>query len=154
MILLALLAILTDGVVSVPASHWSAIDLPVAQAGTVVEATFSVPRGGTAVEAVLVTRRDADRFNVGRSYHPVCRSGFVTDGKLRCEVDQKGEYILLLDNRIEGRRPTEVNLRIALREPASIIAITVPPQKRAIIIALSLLFFVAVVMYSARQFMR
>src|SRR4051812_33094550 len=143
MILLALLAVLTDGVVSVPASHWSAIDLPVAHAGTVVEATFSVPRGATAVEAVLVTRRDADRFNAGRSYRPVCRSGFVAEGKLRCEVEQKGEYILLLDNRIEGRHPVEVTLRVVLREPDSVIAVTLPPQKRAIVIALGLLFFVA-----------
>src|SRR3954451_3575400 len=154
MILLALLAILTDGVVSVPASHWSAVDLPVGQAGTTVDASFSVPQGATAVEAIIVTRRDADRFNAGRSYHPICRSGYLTEGRLRCEIEQKGDYILLLDNRIEGRKATEVTLKISLREPASIIAITVPPQKRAIIIALSLLFFVAVVMYSARQFMR
>ena len=154
MILLALLAILTDGIVSVPASHWSAIDLPVSQAGSTVEASFSVPQGATAVEAIIVTRRDADRFNAGRSYHPICRSGYLTEGRLRCEIEQKGDYILLLDNRIEGRKATEVTLKINVREPASIIAITVPPQKRAVIIALSLLFFVAVVMYSARQFMR
>jgi hypothetical protein len=154
MILLALLAILTDGVVSVPASHWSAIDVPVAQSGTIVEVLFSVPSGATAVEAILVTRKDADRFNVGKSYHPLCRSGYQTEGKLRCEMEQKGDYILLLDNRIEGRKPVEVSVKIAMREPASIIAITVPPGKRAVIIALALLFFVGVVMYSARQFMR
>src|SRR3954451_7081654 len=154
MILLALLAILTDGVVSVPPSHWSAVELPIYQTGTTVEASFSVPQGGTAVEAIIVTRKDADRFNSGRSYKPICRSGYLAEGKLRCEIDQKGDYILLLDNRIEGRKPPKAPLKINLREPASIIAITVPPQKRAIIIALSLLFFVAVVMYSARQFMR
>jgi hypothetical protein len=154
MILLALLAILTDGIVSVSPSRWTAIDVPVAQSGTIVEASFSVPQGATAVEAVLVTRKEADRFNAGRGYHPVCRSGYQTEGKLRCEVEQKGDYILLIDNRIEGRKPTEVSLKISKREPAAIIAVTVPPEKRAIIIALSLLFFVGVVMYSARQFMR
>ena len=154
MIPLALLAILTDGVLSVPASRWSAIDVPVNHSGTVVEASFSVPSGNTAVEAILVTRKDADRFNAGRSYQPVCRSGYQTEGKIRCEAEQKGDYVLLIDNRIEGRKATEVSVKISLREPASIIAITVPPQKQAIIISLSLLFFVAVVMYSARQFMR
>ena len=154
MILMALLAILTNGVVSVPASRWSAIDVPVPHAGTVVEVTFSVPSGYTAVEAVLVTRKDADRFNGGRSYHPLCRSGYQTEGKLRCEAEQKADYVLLLDNRIEGRKSAEVSVKIDLREPASIIAVTLPAQNRAIIIALGLLFFVAVVMYSARQFMR
>ncbi len=154
MILLALLAILTDGVVSVPASHWSAIDVPVTQSGTVIEASFSVPSGDTAVEAILVTRKDADRFNAGRSYQPLCRSGYQTEGKLRCEAEQKGDYVLLIDNRIEGRKPAEVSVKISMREPASIIAVTIPARKRAIIIALGMLFFVAVVMYSARQFMR
>ena len=124
------------------------------QSGTVIEASFSVPSGGTAVEAILVTRKEADRFNAARSYHALCRSGYQTEGKLRCEAEQKGDYVLLIDNRIEGRRPTEVSVKINMREPASIIAITVPPGKRAFIIAFSLLFFVAVVMYSARQFMR
>ena len=154
MILLALLAVLTDGVLSVPASRWSSIDVPVNQPGTVIEALFSVPSGDTAVEAILATRKNAERFNAGRSYNPLCRSGYQTEGKLRCEAEQKGDYVLLIDNRIEGRKPAQVSVRISLREPASIIAVTVPPQKRAIIIALSLLFFVAVVMYSARQFMR
>jgi hypothetical protein len=149
-----LLAILTHGVLSVPASRWSAIDVPVAQPGTVIEASFSVPSGDTAVEAILATRKEADRFNAGRSYHPLCRSGYQTEGKLRCEAEQQGDYVLLIDNRIEGRKPAEVSLKINTREPASIIAVTIPPQKRAIIIALSMLFFVAVVMYSARQFMR
>ncbi len=153
-LVLALWAVLTDGVVSVPASRWSAIEVPVKQGGTVVEASFAVPGGATSVEAILVTRKDAGRYNAGRSYQPLCRSGYQTEGKLRCEVDQKGDYILLIDNRIEGRKPTEVSVKISLREPASIIAVTVPQQKRAIIIALSLLFFVAVVMFSARQFMR
>jgi hypothetical protein len=154
MILLALLAILTNGVISVPASHWSAIEVPVVQPGTMIEASFSVPNGATAVEAILVTRKEADRFNAGRSYHPLCRSGYQTEGKLRCEAEQKGDYVLLIDNRIEGRKPAEVSVKISVREPASIIAVTIPPRKRAVIIALSMLFFVAVVMYSARQFMR
>ena len=88
------------------------------------------------------------------SHHPLCRSGYQTEGKLRCEAEQKGDYVLLIDNRIEGRKPAEVSVKISLREPASIIAVTIPARKRAIIIALGMLFFVAVVMYSARQFMR
>jgi len=154
MILLALLVLLADGVISVPASHWSAVDVRVAKAGSVVDTTFSVPSGATGVEAILVTRRDAERFNSGRSYQPICRSGYQTEGRFRCEVMQSGDYILLLDNRMEGRKPAEVTVKIHVREPDSVIAITVPPAKRALIIALSMLFFVAVVMYSARQFMR
>ncbi|MEO8128732.1 MAG: hypothetical protein ABJF23_25330 [Bryobacteraceae bacterium] len=154
MILLALFAVLADGVISVPASHWSAVDVSVSKPNSVVDTTFSVPSGATGVEAILVTRHEAERYNAGRSYQPICRSGYQTEGRLRCEAEQKGDYILLIDNRLEGRKPAEVSVRINVRLPASVIAITVPPAKRAVIIALSLLFFVAVVMFSARQLMR
>src|SRR4051794_4455422 len=115
MILLALLVMLTDGIVSVPPSHWSAIEVPVQQAGTVVEVSFSVPSGATSVETMLVTRKDAERFNAGRSNHPLCRSGYQTEAKFRCEVDEKGDYVLLVDNRMEGRKAAEVSVKINLR---------------------------------------
>ena len=154
MILLALMAILLDGAIAVPPSHWQAIDVEVEKAGSVVEASFSVANEETKVEAILVTRREAGRFNAGKSYTALSRTGYTSSGKLRYEVDQAGDYILLLDNRIDARRAAEVSMKLTVREPASIIAVTVPPQRRAVIIFLSLLFFVAVVMYSARQFMR
>jgi hypothetical protein len=154
MILLALMAILLDGVVTVPPSHWRAVEVEVPKAGAIVEASFTVPADDAAVEAILVTRKEADRFHAGKSYKALSRTGYQTSARLRYEVDQAGRYILLLDNRIEGRRATPVSVKINVREPASVIAITVPPQRRAVIIFLSLLFFVAVVMYSARQFMR
>ncbi len=154
MILPALLAILLDGVVTVPPSHWRAIDVPVPKAGSVIEASFTVPDEASGVEAILVTREGADRFNAGRSYQALARTGYEKSGKLRYEVEQAGDYILLMDNRIEGRKDTEVSVKISLREPGSVIAITLSPQRRAVIIVLSLLFFLGVVMFSARQFMR
>src|SRR4051812_4848308 len=112
MIQLALLVILADGVISVPASHWSAVDVPVAKPDSIVDTTFSVPSGATGIEAILVTRKDAERFNSGRSYRPICRSGYQKEGRFRCEVVQAGDYILLLDNRLEGRKSTEVTVKI------------------------------------------
>ena len=152
--LLALLAILTDGVVSVPPSHWTVVDVPISKPGTVVNIEFSVPSGATSVETMLMTRREAERFNAGRSNSAVCRSGYQTEGRLHCEVEQQGDYVLLIDNRIEARKPAQVSLKVNLIPPWGVVATTVPPAKQAIIIAFGLLFFVAVVMFSARQFMR
>ena len=101
-----------------------------------------------------MTRKEAERFNAGRSNRAVCRSGYQTEDRLRCEVEQKGDYVLVIDNRIEARSATQVSVKIDLRPPSSMIATPVPPARQAVIIALGLLFFVAVVMYSARQFMR
>jgi hypothetical protein len=109
---------------------------------------------GTRSEAILLTRRDAERFNQGRSYHPLASTGFQNTARLRYEIDEPGDYVLLLDNRLESGRTTDVSLKINLRDPPSIVAGTVSPERRQVVITLSLLFFLGVVMFSARQFMK
>jgi hypothetical protein len=154
MIVLALLAVLVDSVVPVKPSSWSAIEVKVEKPGTTVECSYNVDRDAVRVEAILLTRHDAERFNQGRSYHPLASTGFQTTARLRYEIDEPGDYVLLLDNRLESGRTTDVSLRINLRDPPSIVAGTVSPERRQVVITLSLLFFLGVVMFSARQFMK
>jgi hypothetical protein len=154
MMVLALLAVLLDSVVPVQPSSWRAIEVRVDKPGTTVECSYSVDGDVARVEAILVTRHDAERFNQGRSYHPLASTGFQTAGKLRSEIDEPGDYILLLDNRLESGRATDVSLKINLRDPPSVVAGTVSPERRQVVITLSLLFFLGVVMFSARQFMK
>ena len=154
MIVLALLAVLVDSVVPVQPSSWRAIDVKIAKPGTTVECSYNVDQAAVRVEAILVTRHDSERFNQGRSYHPLASTGFQNAAKLRFEIDEPGDYVLLLDNRLEGQRATDVSLKINLRDPPNIVAGTVSPERRQVVITLSLLFFLGVVMFSARQFMK
>ncbi len=154
MIVLALLAVLLDSVVPVQPSSWRAIEVKIDKPETTVECAYSVEQDAARVEAILLTRHDAERFNQGKSYHPLASTGFQTEGKLRYEIDQPGDYVLLLDNRLESRKATDVSLKINLREPPSIVVGTVSPERRQVVITLSLLFFLGVVMFSARQFMK
>ncbi len=154
MIVLALLAVLVDSVVPVQPSSWRAIEVKVDKPGTTVECSYTVDGDTARVEAILVTRHDAERFNQGRSYHPLASTGFQTTGKLHFEIDEPGDYVLLLDNRLESGRTTDVSLKIDLRDPPNIVAGTVSPERRQVVITLSLLFFLGVVMFSARQFMK
>ena len=154
MIALALLAVLVDTVVPVQPASWRAIEVKIEKPDTTVDCSYSVEQDSARVEAILVSRHDAERFNQGRSYHPLASTGFQTAAKLRFEIDQPGDYVLLLDNRLETHRSTDVSLKINLREPPSIVAATVSPERRQVVITLSLLFFLGVVMFSARQFMK
>lgn len=154
MILLALLTVLTNGIVSVPPSRWTAIRVEVKQPHTEVVCTFSVPEEASGVRALLLTRVDAERFHSGRSSRPLYSTGFQRSAHFRYEVADPGEYVLLLDNRIEGRGPTNVDLRVELEPVGSVHPTELTPRKRGIIIMLGLLFFVASVAFFARQLLK
>src|SRR5881628_3789373 len=114
MLVFALLAILMDSTVSVPKSHWLGVKTQVPLAGTTVDCTIQVEHDSAKVDAILMTREDAERFNRGRSYHPLYQTGFQNSARFRYTVEQPGEYILMLDNRLEGRHETKVAVKVDL----------------------------------------
>jgi hypothetical protein len=152
-LLIALLTVIIDGEVLLPRSNWRAIDVRVPQPGTIVKTTFRAPENSSRVQAYLVTRVDADRFARGGALRPLAMTTFEQEGMFHYVAEQAGDFILLLDNRIEGRRATQVHLQVELLGPASTVR-TVPPERRRFVELASVMFFLAVVAYSARQLMR
>jgi hypothetical protein len=148
---LAVLAIV-NGVLTVPPSHWKAIDLGSPTGGTQLQIEFTV-RSGSRVQALLLTRTAAERFHRGRSFEPICSSGFQSDIRMRCRVPEQGSYVLIVDNRIEAR-PATLHLRVHLQTPPDVIVRELPPQRRQAVVALSIAFFGAVLLFSARQFLK
>ena len=129
MLLFALLVILTDSIVKVPASHWTAIELNVPQGRMTVNVNFNV-ENGSRVQAIVLDREEAERFNRGKSIRPLLMSGFEKSGQFRVFVPDAGHYVLVLDNRIEARFPAEVSLRVELNAPHDTQVRTVPPERR------------------------
>lgn len=150
--LLALAVLMNGSLVDVPPSTWRAVDLPIAQHETVVDGDFEVIRG-SKVQVLIADRDQAERLHKGRSFRPVYSSGFRKDGRFRITVHEAGSYVLLVDNRIEGRGPATVRLNVSTSNRVSIETRELPPGRRRAVIAISLLFFGAVVAFSAWQFL-
>src|SRR5262245_2118784 len=151
---LAFLVLLTESLVSVPPSHWTAIKLDVPQARTTVHGSFRVEGDGSRGPAIVLSRGEAERFNRGRSIQPLYMSGFVKSDSFHVFVPEAGDYVLLLDNRLEGRHPTPVKLRFDLSYPHDVRVQTVSWERKRVVVALSLFFFGAVVTFSAAKFLR
>jgi hypothetical protein len=62
--------------------------------------------------------------------------------------------VLLLDNRLEGRYPAQVKLRLEVSFPKDGRVQTVSAERKRLVVALSLFFFGAVVTFSAARFLR
>jgi hypothetical protein len=153
MILLGLLLMFTDTVVKVPPTHWTAIALQVDHNNSMVHASFDVRNGGR-IQAVVLSRAQAERFNQGKTIKSLYSSGFETGAKFHVFVAEAGDYVLLLDNRLEGRFPAEVGLQFEITHQDDLRIQEVPAQTRRATVALSLLFFGAVVVFSAVKFLR
>ena len=148
------MTVLMDSTITVPKSHWIAVEVKIDKPRTIVDCAVEVQDSSSTLDALLMSRADAERFNRGRSFRPIYSTGFQANARFRHEVEQPGDYVLLLDNRLEGRGPTKARVRIELWNPNAANAQTVPPEKRRVIIGLSLLFFVGVAAFSLRQFLK
>lgn len=144
---------LTETLVEVPPSHWTAIRLKVDHNSTTLHSEFRV-RNGTRVQAMVLSRDEAERFNRGRTPRPLFSSGFSASGEFRVPIPDAGEYILLLDNRLEDRFAAEVSVQFELTHANDVQVQYVSEARRHATVALSLLFFGAVVVFSAVKFLR
>lgn len=154
MLLLSLFLFLTQTVVKVQPSHWTAIELKIPRNGATVHLSFRVENSNARIQTLILTRSDAERFHQGRFTRPLFTSGFQSSGDYRVPGLDAGDYVLLLDNRLEARFPTEVLLRFDISHPADVQVRTISHNRQRATVALSLFFFGAVVAFSAIKFLR
>jgi hypothetical protein len=134
---------LFDGTIRVPRSQWRAISVNLRQRPATIQVTYKVTSGKSGVRVVLMTREDVRRFREGLSHRVLAQSPFQSDGAFRHMLATPGEYRVLLDNRLEGRGPAEVQLKISLlfHEYTSFEPRTLPRELRLQVVAVSLLLF-------------
>jgi len=139
---------LLEETVIVGPGAWRSLALTLQQRPAVVECSYEVVRG-PAIRLWLLERRELERFRRGRSVRPLAVSPHHKQGRLR-EALGLGHFALVVDNRLNDRESVELALRVALSFDAWH-ARELPPGRRALVVALSLLFFVAVVWWVARR---
>lgn len=154
MILLALLLAVSNATVTVPPAHWTSMAVPVDRNGSTIYVTFDVADGDPAIQAMILTRVDAERFNRGRSNKPLLMSGFRHSDRFRLLVPDAGDYVLMLDNRLNAGQPARVALQLEVSHPGEVGVTTVPEARKRATEALSVLFLGAVVVFSAVKFLR
>ena len=154
LLVVAMLTTMVNGVVTTPKSHWKSVPLEAYQPNTSIDVSFEIPQHVSRIQVSVVTLADAQRFQQGRSYRPICMSAYERSARMRCTLADAGPYAVLIDNRLDTRFDAAVKLKVEQISPSVVAARTLPPQRRLIVITVSILFFLGVVMYSARQLMR
>lgn len=147
---------LLDEVVRIPASKYGLVDVMMRQQAATIDCEFQVQRGGEGVRLALMTRANARRLLAGRTYQALSTTTFLKSGRFRFPVDEPGEYVLVLDNQVEGRKPADVALKVSLifGEGSGAGVQELSPQRRYVVIAVSLLVFLAITAVTAAKLRR
>jgi|HigsolmetaAR202D_1030399.scaffolds.fasta_scaffold07889_2 hypothetical protein len=140
---------LLEGEVTIPKLQARSLPIHLKQKPGTVYCSFRVIEGRSGVRAALQRRAEDGS---GKA-EVVAATAYVDKGNLAVRVPSTGEYELILDNRMEGRDDADVQLAVwlAFNNPAPVEVRYLEPEKRTLVIWLSLCFFVGTVFYSGRR---
>lgn len=94
------------------------LDIEVPDARAEVRCRFQVKEGGSGVRVVLLTPPEWNKWKDGTSNRPLASTAYLRQGSLLWHAKEPGSYVLVLDNRLEGRGPATVELQVDLNYPA------------------------------------
>lgn len=151
---LALFVVLLQGAVTAPKGHWTSVPFSVEARNSTLSCSFEVLRGSSKVEVIIATEEEGRRFQAGHSFTALASTGFTKGDRLRVHLEEAGRYAAFIDNRLEGRFDAVVRVELHVFSPNAVGARTLPADRRRVVVTISLLLFGAIVVFSARQFLR
>jgi hypothetical protein len=119
-----------------------------------VGATFETLSPGGKVRLAMLLHEDTERLFKDAPHGVLAATPTAATGGFRFRVQHPDDYDIVVDNR-EGTRDVTVRVRVSLDfGPAGPEVVTVSSTRQLIVVALSFMFFFAVVTYSARRILR
>ena len=136
---------LVDETVKVRPGESERIDLAVQQRGAFLELNFEVSKGRSGVRVAIMTRGD----------DVLITTDYKKQGRFQIALPEPGRYVLVVDNRMEGRDTAECLVRAHLLiQPPPVVAKELSLGRRLAVIAVSLGLFGCVAAYAGRKLWR
>ena len=143
-----------DETVTVPAADWKAFAIPVRQRVARIHCDFEVEGGGSGVRVLLIDRAGFERMSAGQGYSALAATAYQRLGGFVYRAPP-GDYLIVADNRMEGRGPAEVRLQVTLVFDFGVgLPRTLSPERRAVVVGLSVVFFGAVALVAGGRLWR
>jgi len=145
---------LLDETVTVPAADWRAFGIPLRQRPARIECGFSVESGGAGVRVLLLERAEFGRMEAGQGTRALAATAYQRSGGFTYWAPP-GDYVMVVDNRMEGRGPAAVLVQATLVfDEDGALPRVLSPGRRAVVVGLSVLFFAAVALFAGSRLWR
>jgi hypothetical protein len=147
---------LVDDLYQIPAGEWKYVEVDLRQRPAAISANFDLKNGSAQVRLALMTRADLDHLRGNLPYGVLAMTQAGQRGGFVFRVRERGDYVLVVDNRSAKSAAASVHLFISLDfADTRVPGITqLDPQRQVTVILLSFAFFFGVVTYSARKLLR
>lgn len=103
---------LYDDVVKVGPGRIRTLDIALPVRPIRIVCTYEVIQGGSGVRVVLLKQEDAARWLRGEAHTVETSTSYSKRGAFSYKPIDPDHYQLVLDNRVEGRAPTDVHLLV------------------------------------------
>jgi len=147
---------LVDEIFEIPGSDWKYVELDLRQQPATVMANFHVEAGAGDVRIALMTRDNLERLRDDAPHGVIAVTEAGMHGSFEYRVRSRGSYAVVVDNRSPKGKRSAVRLRVSLEfARRGVPDVTqLSPERQLTVIAISFLFFVSVVTYSARRLLK
>jgi hypothetical protein len=151
---------LVNETVGVPAGDWRYVEVGLKQRPAFVSADYTVEPGSGEVRLALMERDQLERLPgkpVGGALPDgvLAITGAGRSGRLRYRAPVRGEYAVVIDNRL-GSRAAAAHLRVSLdfggRPGLEVTRLS--PARQLTVIMITFAVFFAIVSYSARRLLQ
>lgn len=144
-----------DRTVRVPPADVRGLELTIRNRPGTVDMRYRTQQRHANVRAVVMAKADQPRFRAGRTVAELASTPYANEGSLRVHLITPGDYVILLDNRPEARQEVQVQVRGQIvYDPEPVAAWELPPQRKATVVAASLIAFCALFWWSGRKVVR
>jgi hypothetical protein len=145
---------LMDETVTVPAADWRGFAIPLRQRPALMECSFSVASGGSGVRVMVLERAEFEQMHAGHGYRALAATAYQRSGGFAYAAPP-GDYVVVVDNRMEGRGAAQVRLQVALVfAGGQTLPRTLSPERRAVVVGMSVLLFAAIALFAGSRLKR
>ena len=122
-----------------------------------VQVDLQAPKNAPGVRVAVMNEEEFRRFRAGQPHRAIASSAYRREGNLRTRLAEPGGYAVIIDNRLEGRRKSRVEMEVTLTtgpDPENLPVDYASPQKRLIVVSVSLAGFLLILVLSGRALWR
>jgi hypothetical protein len=130
------------------------LDIPMLIEPARIVCSYEVTQGGSGVRLVMLRSEDAQRWLRGEAHDVIASTSFARQGAFSHRPADPDHYVIVLDNRMEGRTPAEVHLlvRVIYGDETPNTVTYADPRKGKILVWSSLLLFAGIAVFAAVRF--
>jgi len=147
-------------VVRIPSGDWRYVEVGLKQRAAFVSADYTVEPGSPELRLALMRRDQVDQLKGKQPGGGLPEGVFAItapgrSGRLRFHAQVRGEYAVVIDNRMGGR-PAAAHLRVSLdfgARPGPEVT-SLSPLRQFTVIGITFVVFFAIVGYSARRLLK